>query len=143
ADFGICDRLLGNRIVAIERVTEAQFVRQSGIEGMDVLKTEQAIVECLAGSKSRNVWPCATKAGQHQELRCIGEEGFYCQRITAGEPKVSIRVELVFLEVGGRRSREKPICPRCRNHELAIWKLRVEQRQRSSIYCGNPKCFLQ
>ncbi len=110
---------------------------------MNVLNGSHAIVDGLVGSISGNVRPHVPKAGQGQELRCIGEEEFHCQRITVGEPKVSVRIELVFLEAGGRRAGEQPICLRRWNHELAIGKLRIEQCQRSGINRSYAKGRLQ
>ncbi len=60
----------------VQRVTNPQFIRQGRCEEMNVLNGSHAIVEGKAASVPRNVWPCVPKAGQRQELGCIGEEEF-------------------------------------------------------------------
>src|SRR6266849_2582457 len=142
-NFSISDRFLRKGIVAVESVTEPQFICKGRSEDMNVLNGSHAIIKSLVGSISGDIRPCAPKVGQRQELRRIGEEEFDCQRITVGEPKISVRIELVFLEAGGRRVREQPICLRRWNHELAIGKLRIEQRQRSRINRGYAEGRLQ
>src|SRR5713226_2982571 len=110
---------------------------------MNVRNGSYAIIKRMVCSKSRNIRPCASKAGQRQELRRIGEEEFHCERVTVGESQIGVRIELVFLEAGGRRAREQPICLRRWNHELAIGKLRIEQCQRSRINRSYAKGRLQ
>lgn len=73
---------------------------------MNVLNRSHPVVKGLIRSKPGNVGPSTAKAGQRQELRRIGEEESYGERISAGRTKICVRVELLFLKGGWAKNQK-------------------------------------
>ena len=127
----------------VQRITEPELVCECRSEGVNVLNADQAIVEGLVGSESRNIRPCATETRQRQKLRGIGEEESPCEGVSVRQLNIRVGVELIFIKARRRRARLKPVWLGCGNQELAIGELCVKQRQRSRVNRRKLICGLQ
>src|SRR5207248_9155673 len=92
-------------VIPVEAVTQPHLINDGRAEAVNVLNSDQPVIQCVITAEAWQVGSSATKTRKHEVLRTIGNESCGRKKIARQEMVIDLDVTVVLLESRYRRSR--------------------------------------